>query len=126
MNNKDIANEWFMFADSDLDSAKFLLRMHPIPLTIICYHCQQSAEKYLKGYLALRGSKIIKTHELTFLNNVCIKVDASFLENEEDCIELADYGVQVRYPFHVDLEERDMEKAINSAEKIKGFVLARV
>ncbi|WP_242833528.1 HEPN domain-containing protein [Desulfosporosinus youngiae] len=24
-------------------------------IEIICYHCQQSAEKYLKGYLVLNG-----------------------------------------------------------------------
>ncbi len=50
MNNKDIANEWFAFADNDLKSAKFLLRMHPTPLEIICYLCQQSAEIF-KGLL---------------------------------------------------------------------------
>jgi HEPN domain-containing protein len=58
MNNKDIANEWFAFADNDLKSAKFLLRMHPTPLEIICYLCQQSAEKYLKGFIAMNGGKI--------------------------------------------------------------------
>ncbi|CCJ34472.1 HEPN domain-containing protein [Caloramator australicus] len=45
MNSKDIANEWFEFAEMDLNSAKFLLNMHPKPLEIICYHCQQSAER---------------------------------------------------------------------------------
>ena len=53
MNNRDIAQEWFMFATNDLKSAEFLLNMKPLPLEIICYHCQQSAEKYLKGYIAL-------------------------------------------------------------------------
>lgn len=31
----------------DLEAAKFLTNMHPQPLEIICYHCQQSAEKIL-------------------------------------------------------------------------------
>ncbi|WP_235661821.1 MULTISPECIES: HEPN domain-containing protein [Bacillus] len=26
----------------------------PIPFAIICYHCQQCAEKYLKGYLTFK------------------------------------------------------------------------
>lgn len=72
MNNKDVVNERFAFAENDLKSAKFLLHMIPPPLEIICYHCQQSAEKYLKGYIALKGGKIIKTHDLTLLNKICI------------------------------------------------------
>lgn len=40
MDNKDIAKEWFDIAQADLSSAEFLMNMHPIPLEIICYHCQ--------------------------------------------------------------------------------------
>ena len=47
--------EWFEFADMDLASAEYLCGMRPQPLEIICYHCQQSAEKYLKGYLIYKG-----------------------------------------------------------------------
>jgi len=43
MDNKDIAHEWFTFAKLDLDSAKFLVNMSPLPVEVICYHCQQSA-----------------------------------------------------------------------------------
>lgn len=125
MNNKGIANEWFAFADNDLKSAKFLLHMKPRPLEIICYHCQQSAEKYLKGYIALKGGKLIKTHDLTLLNKVCIEYDIDFQEIEDDTIELVDYGVQVRYPFHLELEEQDVKKAIESAERVKKFVLKK-
>ena len=53
MNNREIANEWFSYEENDLNSAKFLLNMYPKPLEIICNHCQQSAEKYLKGFLAI-------------------------------------------------------------------------
>lgn len=125
MNNKDIANEWFNFADNDLKTAKFLLDMHPQPLEIICYHCQQSAEKYLKGYISLKGGKLIKTHDLTLLNRMCIEYDSEFQDIEDDTIELVDYGVQVRYPFHLEIEEHDMEKAIKSAERIKEIVLSK-
>ena len=55
MDEKEISKEWFEIGDSDLASAEFLLKMHPVPNEIICYHCQQAAEKYLKGFLALKG-----------------------------------------------------------------------
>lgn len=126
MNNKDIAKEWFDFAENDLKSAKFLLQMNPIPIEIICYHCQQSSEKYLKGYIALNGGNIVKTHDLTLLNKLCVKYDNDFRQIEDDCIELVDYGVQVRYPFNLDLEEYDMRNAIESANSIRNFIIDKV
>lgn len=46
MDNNKIYTEWFEFAKRDLESAKFLMNMHPRPIEIICYyHCEQSAEK---------------------------------------------------------------------------------
>jgi HEPN domain-containing protein len=71
MDNKDIAKEWFKIAKTDLSSAQFLQSMSPVPIEIICYHCQQSAEKYLKGFLALKGEEIKKTHDLVQLNKIC-------------------------------------------------------
>jgi HEPN domain-containing protein len=126
MNNREIANEWFSFADNDLNSAKFLMKMIPTPLEIICYHCQQSAEKYLKGYIALNGGSILKTHDLTFLNKACLQFDPTFKDILDDCIELVDYGVQVRYPFHIDLKKEDMILALESADRVQAFVLSKV
>lgn len=45
--------EWLEFAKMDLDAAKHLNdTFYPKPLQIICYHCQQSAEKALKASAA--------------------------------------------------------------------------
>jgi HEPN domain-containing protein len=64
--------EWFTFADMDLDSAEYLQGMQPQPLEIICYHCQQSSEKYLKGYLIYIGViEPPKTHDLDDLCKMC-------------------------------------------------------
>jgi HEPN domain-containing protein len=102
-----------------------LLQMYPIPLEIICYHCQQSAEKYLKGYSALNGGEIVKTHDLTILNKICIGYDQEFQLIRDDCVELVDYGVQVRYPVETELEEHDMNKEIESAETIQKFIFTK-
>jgi HEPN domain-containing protein len=58
MKNHDIAIEWFKMAEIDINSANFLLAMKPVPFEIICYHCQQCVEKYLKGFIALNGGQI--------------------------------------------------------------------
>lgn len=103
MDNNKIYTEWFEFAKRDLESAKFLMNMHPRPIEIICYHCEQSAEKYLKGYLIKAGNKIERTHDLVLLNNKCKAIDKSFEIIEDECIELVPYGVQVRYPYQLDV-----------------------
>ncbi|MFQ5708468.1 MAG: HEPN domain-containing protein [bacterium] len=126
MDNKDIAKEWFDIADADLASAKFLQKMRPISLEIICYHCQQAAEKYLKGFLVLQGEQVTKTHDLTLLNEKCLNFDKDFKTVAGDCLMLTDYSVNVRYPFPLEITEKDMKLAIKSAIKIKDFVKEKV
>jgi HEPN domain-containing protein len=126
MDKEDIMQEWFMMADKDLESAKFLKDMIPLPLEVICYHCQQSAEKYLKGYMASQDEKIIRTHDLIVLNKRCRKYNSHFSDIEEECLRLTDYGVNVRYPFHFELKKSDMELAVNDAIRIKKFILSEL
>lgn len=51
MNGKSLSSEWLDMAEMDLNAAEYLLGMRPIPIEIICYHCEQAAEKLLKGAL---------------------------------------------------------------------------
>ena len=122
MDNKDVAKEWFRVAETDLASAEFLQGMRPIPVEVICYHCQQSAEKHLKGFLASKGEAIEKIHDLVRLNKMCRKYVKDFDTIEEDCLMLTDYAVNVRYPFPMDVNEADMHLAIKSARRIKNYV----
>lgn len=126
MDNNQIYEEWLEFAKRDLESAKFLLKMYPKPIEIICYHCEQSAEKYLKGYLIRNGNKLERTHDLVLINNKCKAIDKEFDTIEDECIELVPYGVQVRYPYQLDVSEEDMINAIKCAEKIEMFIRGKI
>lgn len=110
----------------DLNCAQFLLNMYPLPLEIICYHCQQSAEKYLKGYLVLYGMNPPKTHDLDELCKLCIELSNTFKDLVDHCSDLTAYGVQPRYPFELMLEEQDMRQALNSAKAIRDYVVTLV
>ena len=56
MKNEKLIKEWMDFAKMDYLTAKHLYgNMYPKPLEIICYHCQQSIEKLLKGVLITKG-----------------------------------------------------------------------
>lgn len=126
MDNLSIANEWFTVAEKDISSAKYLQNMNPTPIEIICYHCQQSSEKFLKGFLALNGHEIIKIHDLVLLNKLCYNYDNEFELLEEECLRLTDYGVNIRYPYPMDINSTDMKLAIKDAEKIKKSILTNV
>lgn len=126
MDKHNIVNEWLSIADMDMASANFLQDMHPTPVEIICYHCQQSAEKYFKGYLAFKEKEVLKTHDLLVLNNLCQKYDKEFLSINEKCLRLTDYGVNIRYPYPMDLNKSDMEIALNDSRKIKIFILSKI
>ena len=114
--------EWFRFADIDLASAEYLCGMHPQPLEIICYHCQQSAEKFLKGFLIYSGvMEPPKTHSLDDLCELCSGFDELFREISKACNILTAYGVQPRYPNEMLISESDMHKAIEYAHQICDF-----
>lgn len=118
--------EWLEIAAQDLESAKYLVNMKPVPLEIICYHCQQCAEKCLKAYLVFKGREIIKTHDLTTIYKELIEIDLTFEAIKNECIDLTDFSVTTRYPYHFDLNITDMEKAIQDAQKIQNFMLSKL
>ena len=74
----------------------------------------------------MQGGTPVKTHDLIMLNNICRKQDESFMDIEDDCVELVSYGVQVRYPYEMMIEERDMKEAIESSKRIMAFIEQKV
>jgi len=76
--NTDDVKEWLEIADNDLDSALLLNDAPRKHFEIICYHCAQAAEKYLKAYLISKDIIPQKTHDLRFLNNLCIGFEKEF------------------------------------------------
>jgi HEPN domain-containing protein len=82
--NIDDVKEWIEIADNDFDSAILLneaVRKHH---EIICYHCSQAVEKYLKGYLVSMNIVPKKTHDLRFLNSLCIELDNNTVKKIRD------------------------------------------
>ncbi len=116
----DDAKEWLSFAEADLGVAEHLNKTyHPKPLEIICFHCQQAAEKAVKSIIVLNGSQggIPKKHDLFLLLNQ-IKNMVSIEENYYDYADiLAPYSVAMRYPNELFLEDRHAEKAIQMANE---------
>lgn len=122
MDKTNIVKEWFDFANKDISSAKYLLDMRPVPIEIICYHCEQAAEKVLKGYLIHQDVEPPRTHDLRLICKMCADIDETFDEISQSCVNLTPYGVQPRYPFEIEILESDMQKAVVDADHVMNFV----
>ena len=122
MSETSWSREWFDLADMDLNAAKHLLSMHPVPVEIICFHCQQTVEKMLKGVLTSFDMEPPRTHDLVELCRLCGEKDDGFSQFEVSCATLTAYGVQARYPSELDLTEEDMNRALRDSENLCAFV----
>ena len=118
MNNEQASREWLDLASMDYQSARFLMQMHPIPLEIICYHCEQAVKKMLKGFLVYHDVDVAKTHDLVQLCELCGSISPEFDTNSEMCLDLSPYAVQIRYPFHIELVEADMQAALKDCQSV--------
>ena len=95
----------------------------PLP-AMACYHCQQCAEKYLKGFLVSRSVEFRPVHDLLYLLQQCAALQPAFAELAPTVVILGRYGAGVRYPVQ-GFEEPDVEaanEAIKSAETVTAFV----
>jgi len=114
---------WFEHGDMELATAHHTFEtQHPKPLNIICYLCQQSAEKYFKGYLIYHTEEEAPhIHNLTKLRAMCSQRDRRFDKIAGQCNYLNPYAVQPRYPDEIEIDERLTKIALRSADEIKAF-----
>jgi len=127
MSERDLVNEWLQIAYEDYDTALYLFdNKYPKPLEIICYHCHQSVEKSLKGYLCAKDAEVPKVHSVRWLCTRCAEFDSGFSEYIKQCAELEIYGTGLRYPNRIEIEETNAKEALHDASEIHRFVSGRV
>jgi len=120
---------WLIKAHSDLRSARALVAL-PEPATdTAIYHCQQAAEKTLKGWLAFRDQPLERTHDLERLLELATALDPVFAILETATEVLNPYATAFRYPDTPGVEFpsiTEVTTAIEHAQAIHDFVLQRV
>ena len=118
----DLAKDWLRYARSDLTTSKQMFEnVYPKEVEISCFHAQQCAEKSLKACLVSKLIDPPRTHDLVELNKICKIHDSNFSTIQQYCIFLNPYGVQVRYPNELAVDDSIVKKAIENAEKIYEF-----
>ena len=121
---EELLQQWLDKGNDDLRSAEYLSTMHhPKPDEIICFLCQQSAEKYLKAFIFSQDIEPEKTHDLRELLKICEEHDQSFSSLLSKLQILTRYGVMPRYPNDLGITNEEMKTAIIYAKSIQEFVM---
>ena len=124
--NGKIFKEWIAKAEQDYSASKALLRRKSlIVYDVICFHCHQCIEKYLKAFLTLKGVRFPRTHDLSVLQNLAAQIDGPF-ELIKDLIRPLDgYAVQYRYPGE-EAQKSEARLAVKIMEKAREFIRERI
>ena len=121
-----LIQEWVQHAEEDYESALDLLRRRKYPTPgMVCYHCQQCAEKYLKAFLLKHNVMFEKIHNLLELNESCSKVDASFLFLTDWLKLLNPYATETRYPGRT-FDIPEAREAVATMKQIRKFVRGKL
>ena len=126
MDNVNDQQRWFDYAQNDFEAASILAGQVKPKFEIVCYHCQQCAEKMLKGYIAHKGGKLQKVHDLVVLCESCSVYDPDFDKIMVNCSDLTIYASEVRYPNVLEIENYHMQVALTNAKLIRDFVLCKL
>jgi HEPN domain-containing protein len=115
---------WLIKAQRDFKAAEQLLAQDEPLLDLVVYHCQQTAEKALKGYLFWHDIPFRKTHDLVELLDQCIVLDHTLESFQETARLLTPLGVEFRYPG--DLLEPPLAEAQDAFARAKALLDAIV
>lgn len=125
--NDDYIKKWVMKAINDINIVKHELVQPDSEMVTdaICFHCQQSVEKFLKAYLVMKKIDIGKTHNLEFLLELCKKQDIDF--GNIDVGNLSFYAVTVRYPdeFYTP-SVQEAKECFEIASAVRDFILRKL
>lgn len=128
MVDRKIINEWIAKADEDFEFAKINLEEDKPFYAQICFHFQQSVEKYLKAYIIAKELEFRKAHDLPLLLKQCYRKEPSFKKFADDCEFLSTFYIESRYPVHwpIQLSKNEADKAFRAAENIRNFLKAKL
>jgi len=124
---RQLVQLWLCKASSDLRSVKILAAADDAPLDVAVYHCQQAAEKALKGYLSFKDRPIQRTHDVEDLVRQAMMVEPTFACVVADATTVKPYAVGFRYPSTVlplEPARTDFDEALAAAQRIYDFVLS--
>ena len=122
---QQLVRSWLIKARHDLAAARKLASDPEPYLDTAIYHCQQAAEKAIKGFLVFHDTRFEKTHDIQHLVTLATPI-ASSLEPWLDAAErLTPYAAAYRYPGEIlEPTQDEFRLAFRAAEQFYEFVVS--
>jgi HEPN domain-containing protein len=109
---------WVRKAEADYLGARRNSRGKTPLHDLVCFHCQQCAEKYLKGLLVELGLTVPKTHILDNLLGLLRPHHPTLRSLRRGMGFLTQFAVETRYPGE-DATKRQAEAALRWADRVR-------
>lgn len=120
---RELVQSWLIKAQHDLASARKLATDPDAYLDTAVYHCQQAAEKAVKGFLAFHDLPFPKTHDLEVLLAAAVPFAAGLSALEEQAQLLTPYATRFRYPGELAEPEREeFNDALRATETVCSII----
>lgn len=121
---RQLIQSWLIKAQHDLASAHVLAANDSPLLDTAIYHCQQAAEKAVKGFLVFCDQEFERVHDVEALIKAAMPYQARFSAWADVGRLLTPYARMFRYPgIVVEPSREQFCQALSSAEGIYTFVL---
>lgn len=123
-----LVQSWFTKAQHDLEGARKVTAEPNALYDLGVYHCQQAAEKVVKGYLVFRDQEFEKTHDIRETVKLAISYEPHFADWMKIAKALTPYAYKFRYPDSANLAptQEEYEDAFTDATNLYNFVLSLV
>jgi len=125
---RQLVQNWLIKAQHDLAGARKSAADPDPYYDIAVYHCQQAAEKAVKGFLVFHDQAFEKTHDIRETVTLAIPFDQRFEDWMRIAKELTPYAYKFRYPDSVMIgpTKEEYEEAFSDATDLYNFVLSLV
>jgi HEPN domain-containing protein len=118
---------WFVKAGNDLRAAEALTSTSPPLFDAAVFHCQQAAEKALKGFLTWNACAFRKTHNLEEIGQQCLTIDPSLRDVIDQVVPLTEYAWKFRYPGHpYEPTSSEVAESLTTAREVIDRIIGRL
>lgn len=124
---RSLVRKWLTKSRRDLLSARQLARGSEPYLDTAIYHCQQCAEKAIKGWLVYHDQSFEKTHDLRLLVTIASEIEPEFSEWFDVAEQVSPYATAYRYPGEtLEPTKDEFQHAYKAAGRFYDFVCSKL
>ena len=120
---KEITHEWVELAENDFLAAEMLYETKTrSPYELVCFHCQQCVEKYMKAILVENEIEFEKTHRLGRLLNLLNPILPELEFHREALGQLSNYASETRYPGEFLVSRKTASDALSLTRDLRSIL----